>query len=109
VSVTIEGTGAGFLTQQELGANVHMAEVEIPPGSTRTVAFELVGPVPSWPYVLELVPQATANPDRLSVRIDGLPGAAPAADFSGRWVRVTRAGQGFTTQSSGPLTERDGA
>lgn len=82
-AVRIDGELAGYLTQREFGGLVHMAAIELPPGSTRTVTFELLGGVPGWPYSLVVIPQATANPDHLTVRVEGAPDGGTPPQFEG--------------------------
>ena len=57
--------------------------VELPPGSTRTLRLLLRGRVRGWPYSLEVLPQATANPDDLSVSVSGAPSLGQAPQFAG--------------------------
>jgi hypothetical protein len=66
-SVTINGSPTGAQVQQEFGGPTYGVVAEIPAGSTITIRYELVGPVPSRPYRLEVIPQAMANPDHLLV------------------------------------------
>ena len=82
-SVTIDGVRTGSTREREFDGPVYSVFVEIPPGSTRTVTMELSGAVPSWPYRLEILPQATANPDRMTVWVNGADGLGPAPQFSG--------------------------
>ena len=91
-SVRIDDELAGYLTQSEFGGLVHMAVLELPPGSTRTVSFELVGGVPGWPYSLKVLPQATANPDWLTVHVEGAPDVGPAPQFDGMVTGTVRVG-----------------
>ncbi len=90
--VTIDGRPLGAATQTELGSLVHLVEVEVPPGETRTVVFEMAGDVPSWPYRLEVLPQAMAHPDQLTVSVDGIPGLEPAPQFRGPLVGPVQIG-----------------
>lgn len=69
--VALDGEPTGTQTQTEFGGPVYSVVVDLPPGATRTLTFDLRGPVPTWPYRLQIVPQATANPDTATVTIDG--------------------------------------
>ena len=68
-SVTIDGKPAGVQIQTEFNAPVLSLPVDIDPGATVTVVFELSGAIADGPYNMEVLPQATANPDVLQVQI----------------------------------------
>ena len=68
-SVTIDGKPAGVQIQTEFNGPVLSLPVDIDPGATVTVVFELSGAISNGPYNMEVLPQATANPDSLAVRI----------------------------------------
>nr|WP_283250917.1 DUF4012 domain-containing protein [Rhabdothermincola salaria] len=82
-TVTVDGRPGGVQAQTEFGQPVYSTTVDVGPGATRTVVFELSGVVPSWPYRLEVLPQPTANPDQLTVRIEGAPDLGAAPQFEG--------------------------
>ncbi len=91
-SVTVDGQETGAQSQQELGGPAYTATVDIPPGGTRTVVFELVGVVPAWPYRFDVLPSPTANPDQFTLRIDGAPGLGPSPQFDGDLTAPIRLG-----------------
>ena len=68
-SVTIDDERAGVQIQTEFNAPVLSLPVDIDPGATVTVVFELSGAIADGPYNMEVLPQATANPDVLQVQI----------------------------------------
>ena len=68
-SVTIDGEPAGVQIQTEFNGPVLSLPVDIDPGATVTVVFELSGAIADGPYNMEVLPQATANPDVLQVQI----------------------------------------
>ena len=68
-SVTIDDERAGVQIQTEFNAPVLSLPVDIDPGATVTVVFELSGAISSDNYNIEVFPQATANPDVLHVQI----------------------------------------
>lgn len=72
-SATLDGGPVGVQRQREFDMPVYSAVVDLGPGESRQLVFELKGTSPGWPYRLVLIPQATANPDQLTVRI-GRPG-----------------------------------
>ena len=82
-SATVDGETTGASREREFDGPVYAVEVEIPPLSTRTVVMELQGVVPAWPYSLEILTQPTANPDQMTIRVDGAPGFGPSPQFSG--------------------------
>jgi len=61
------------IQQQELGHNVYMAEFDVPPGGTRSLALQLRGGVDlrtyDGQYRLKVWRQATVNPDRTRVAV----------------------------------------
>jgi len=75
-SVSVNGVPSGARVQSEFGGPVYGVVAEIPPKSTVTIDLELVGTVPSWPYRLRVLPQAMANPDHLTIRIDNGTGSS---------------------------------
>jgi hypothetical protein len=85
-TVSIDGEPIGSAAESEFGGPVYSLVVEVPPGGSRTVVFELHGAVPGWPYALQVVPQAMAHPDQTTVRVDGVPGLEPAPQFRGPLV-----------------------
>jgi hypothetical protein len=70
-SVTIDGEPGGVQIQTEFNGPVFSLPVDIEPGATVTVVFELSGAISSDNYSIEVFPQATANPDALNVQIRG--------------------------------------
>ena len=82
-SVTLDGEAWGVQTQTEFDDPVYSVAVDLPPGTTRTVVLELRSAVPAWPYRLTVLPQPTANPDTMTVRIDGASDLGPAPQLSG--------------------------
>jgi hypothetical protein len=68
-SVTIDGEPGGVQIQTEFNGPVFSLPVDIEPGATVTVVFELSGAISDGPYNMEVLPQATANPDSLVVQI----------------------------------------
>lgn len=76
---SLDGEPAGVNTQSEFGVKVFSAPVELAPGQTRTLVFELEGAVdPTVPYLLDVLPQALANPDTMAIRVaEGDEGDAP--------------------------------
>jgi hypothetical protein len=82
-SATLDGQTVGVQTQSEFGGPVYSVRADLAPGQTRTVVMELQGGAPAWPYALQLIPQATANPDAVSVTITRPDQAEPAAQLSG--------------------------
>lgn len=68
-SVTIDGEPGGVQIQTEFNGPVFSLPVDIEPGATVTVVFELSGAISSDNYSIEVFPQATANPDALNVQI----------------------------------------
>ena len=72
-SATLDGQPVDVIQQQELGHNVYMAEFDVPPGGTRTLALQLRGGVDlrtyDGEYRLKVWRQATANPDRTRVAV----------------------------------------
>ncbi len=89
-AVTVDGLPRGVQAQTEFGGPVYSATVDVGPGATRTVVFELSGVVPAWPYRLQIVPQPTANPDQMTVSVDGAPKMGPAPQFRGELGPVVR-------------------
>ncbi|HEY6533986.1 MAG TPA: DUF4012 domain-containing protein [Acidimicrobiales bacterium] len=82
-SVSVDGTTIGWSVETEFGGPVYSVAVEVPPGESRTVVFDLHGTVPAWPYRLRVLSQPMAEPDRLTVRVQGSPGLGPEPQFAG--------------------------
>jgi hypothetical protein len=73
---TLDDVPIGVQRQRQFDLPVYSFQIELAPESTRTLVIELDGIVaPGAPYVLDVLPQATANPDtlRLSVSDGGEP------------------------------------
>ena len=87
--MSIDGEPIGSATQGEFGGPVYSIVVEVPPGSSRTVVFDLHGAVPGWPYALQVRPQAMAHPDQTTVRVEGAPGLEAAPQFRGAARRAS--------------------
>jgi hypothetical protein len=72
-SATLDGQPVDLITQQELGHNVYMAQFDVPPGGTRTLALHLRGGIDlqryDGEYRLKVWRQATVNPDRTRVAV----------------------------------------
>lgn len=82
-SVTIDGEPAGVQIQTEFNRPVFSLPVDIDPGATVTVVFELSGAISSDKYNIEVFPQATANPDVLNVQIREAGSLRRLGDFAG--------------------------
>ncbi|MCU0312369.1 MAG: DUF4012 domain-containing protein [Acidimicrobiales bacterium] len=82
--VTLDGEAVPVQTQREFGQPVYSVVVELAPGATRSLEFRLAGALPGEsPYRLQVLPQATANPDQLSVRIAPTGSTTPTGEFRG--------------------------
>jgi hypothetical protein len=67
---TLAGTPIGVQRQRQFDLHVYSFLVELPPESSRTLVIELQGMVaPGAPYLLDVLPQATANPDTLTLTV----------------------------------------
>src|SRR5699024_6181911 len=67
---TLDGAPVGARTQDEFGVHTYGVPGELAPMSTRTLVLELEGfTQPGQPYRLDVIPQPTANPDQLTLRI----------------------------------------
>lgn len=94
VDGAIDGEPIDVEAAEELGRFAYAAFVEVPPGGTRTVTFELDGATdPSADYRLTFAPQPVANPDTLSVDLTSTPGwrvcGASGLDEVGAGARFT--------------------
>ena len=70
-AVTEGADALGVATTEELGLHRHAVLLDLPPGSSRTVVFELAGSLPGADaYHLDVIPQPLATPDRLTVVLD---------------------------------------
>jgi hypothetical protein len=69
-SASLDGEAVTMRRNPYGTGNVYDLAVTIPPGSTRTLTVTLNGTVPAKvPYLLDLLPQPRANPDRYSVTV----------------------------------------
>jgi hypothetical protein len=67
---TLDDVPIGVQRQRQFDLPVYSFVVELPPESTRTLVIELEGMVaPNAPYLLDVLPQATANPDTLTLTV----------------------------------------
>jgi hypothetical protein len=66
-AVRLDGDDVAAYTFPELGYNVHTTLIEIPPGETAVMEFELSGELARGDYELVYRPQPLPNPDRLVV------------------------------------------
>jgi hypothetical protein len=66
-AVRLDGDDVAPGTSRELGYNVHATQIEIPPGETAVMEFDLSGLVGRGRYELIYRPQPLPNPDRLIV------------------------------------------
>ncbi len=69
-SATIDGAPLPLGHQPELGVSTYNALVEIPPGATLRLAFELVGTIEPGPYRLVVAGQALAHPDQVDIGVE---------------------------------------
>jgi hypothetical protein len=69
--VMLEGRPLVMFAERELGRNVYSAFVNIPPGATRTVSFELAGSVnlAQGDYRFAYLSQSLPNPDDVNLAI----------------------------------------
>jgi len=95
MSVTIDGEPAGVQIQTEFNGPVLSLPVDIDPGATVTVVFELSGAISSGNYNIAVFPQATANPDALGVRVREIGASRYTRSFAGpldRTISISAAG-----------------
>ena len=70
--VTMDDESIGRGADEEYGRNRYSALLDVPPGDSRTVTFELEGAMDLRAgYHLDLVPQPLVNPDRFRVHVTG--------------------------------------
>lgn len=83
-SVTLDGQPTPVQTQREFGQPVYSVVVDLPAGATRTLEYRLAGAAPQdGPYHLQILAQAMANPDQMSVRIGTETAPRTTPQFSG--------------------------
>lgn len=71
--LTIDGAQANAGPSRAFDGNAYDVRVDVPPGGTRTVVFELAGTPPSTrPYRLAVDPQPLARPDRFTLDVSGV-------------------------------------
>jgi hypothetical protein len=83
--VSIDGVPAAIGTRSDLsGLKRHTLQLDLAPGQTRSVTFDLAGRVEGGDYRLRWIGQPLANPDSatLFVRSSGAPFVGGAADGS---------------------------
>ncbi|MCU1353204.1 MAG: hypothetical protein JWM05_2413, partial [Acidimicrobiales bacterium] len=90
--VQLDGVRAGAEPQSENGRHRYGLFVDIPPGGTVKVQFDLRGTLrPSPQYRLTFLSQPVSNPDRLSLAVTG-PSSATAQAGGAHGLRVTQQG-----------------
>ncbi|MGI9624010.1 MAG: DUF4012 domain-containing protein, partial [Acidimicrobiales bacterium] len=78
---TVDGESVGFQGFEQFGVRGYSALVEIPPGATVTVVFELSGPLDlSERYFLRMPVQPTVLPDQIELRV----AASDGVEVAGR-------------------------
>ena len=83
-SVTIDGQEAGVERQAGFGGHIYTVPGVIPPGATVTVTYRLVGTVPAGTtYRLDLLHQALAHDDDVSVTLQATGSDQPSSLFEG--------------------------
>ena len=76
-SATLDGAPSGLEAERELGYWADSTSIDLPPGSTRSLAVDLAGKVrlgPDGEYRLRLVRQALQAPDDVEVVVEVAPG-----------------------------------
>ena len=74
-AAAIDGQSIPVEQADELGRRVYATAVQLPPGGTRTVTFELQGAVdPAYEYRITFAPQPLVNPDQLTIDVRGAEG-----------------------------------
>lgn len=101
VDVVQQGRSIGRGAFEEHGRKRYTAQVDVPPGQTVTVVFELEGRMDlSDGYRLDVVPQPLVNPDRLRVTVDG-PSGWRSGGRDGPWAELREAEQFEVHRSNG--------
>ena len=91
-SVSVDGRVSGVQSQTEFGGPVYGVPVDVAPGTTVTVVFELTGAFSGRPYRFEVLPQATATPDLLTINLRGTGHSDSSPAYEGPLDRVVRVG-----------------
>ena len=91
-SVSVDGRVSGVQSQTEFGGPVYGVPVDVAPGTTVTVVFELTGAFSGRPYRFEVLPQATATPDLLTINLRGTGHSNSSPAYEGPLDRVVRVG-----------------
>jgi hypothetical protein len=69
------GVSVGRGSYVEYGRHVYTALLDVPPGTESMVVFNLRGSLDlSHGYTLDVIPQPLANPDRISIHVNGASG-----------------------------------
>lgn len=82
--LTVDGAPAGVAEATAFGGNVYTVPLQIPPGGSRTLVFELTGSLrPGSPYRLDVLHQPLAHDDSLSVQLFDHTGTVATPLFDG--------------------------
>jgi hypothetical protein len=86
--VTVDGQPSGVQYQDELGLRTYGVPLDIPPGATVTITWQIAGAIAPGPdYRLDLLPQPLVNDDQLSVKVRRADADAPTGPvYSGPLV-----------------------
>lgn len=83
-SITVDGQAVGVESAPGFGGNVYTVAVTIPPQGSATVVYHLRGTVPAGPaYRLDLLHQALAHDDEVTVTLRASDGGRPLTMFDG--------------------------
>jgi hypothetical protein len=87
-TVTVDGQPSGVQYQDELGIHTYGVPLDIAPGATTTVTWQVAGAIAPGPdYRLDVLPQPLVNDDQLSVKVRRAGADAPTGSvYSGPLV-----------------------